>query len=264
MNSYEYIRALRGNGHTWHDIARRVNVKYGEIGTKNYIRSRYRQEHRNIIHNNILTYYGVKVLPRHKTILVIGDTHFPYECDNFVYRILKIRDLVNPDIVIHIGDVFEYFNPAAQYPTFKLFKKEFPILRVCIGNHDVKPFYKDSESFVPFSKYWNVPNWDFAQSYVTYDKSIVILHGFNTGNDNPTLEYSKEIETSVVMGHTHSATLGMYNIESNNNISGKFALNVGASVNSKKLNKLNNKRYEYLPAITCGVITNGQPQLIRL
>ena len=49
-----------------------------------------------------------------KSILILSDTHFPYQIPYYFEWIKKIKEKVNPTMVLHIGDLAD-FHAISQH-----------------------------------------------------------------------------------------------------------------------------------------------------
>ena len=60
-----------------------------------------------------------------KRLLILSDTHFPYQHSNYFEWIKKIKEKVNPTQIIHIGDLVDFHQHfsawvhSAELPNIK-------------------------------------------------------------------------------------------------------------------------------------------------
>ena len=91
-----------------------------------------------------------------KRLLILSDTHFPYQHPNYFEWIKKIKDKINPTGILHIGDLVDFhsisFHPhSPELPNIKFeikdaikcikkLRKLFPVpINLLWGNHDILP-----------------------------------------------------------------------------------------------------------------------------
>ena len=121
-------------------------------------------------------------MPNKNNVLVIGDTHIPFEKEGYLDFCKATKKRFNCTTVIHIGDLvdnhacsYHEHDPNGQSPSdemklarekLKDWFKAFPKVRVCKGNHDVLIARKaityglPREVLRPFDEIWKLPkNW---------------------------------------------------------------------------------------------------------
>jgi hypothetical protein len=138
-----------------------------------------------------------------------------------------IRDKYKCDIAVHHGDVFDEHavspthtpEPDApgphqeydeSYQLVQKWKKKFPELFVCYGNHDLRSYRAAAQAkliekrLVPFAKLWDTPGWKWAFEWV-FD-GILFTHMTNNGGLTPAFNAMRMRAMSVVMGHYHTCS----------------------------------------------------------
>jgi predicted phosphodiesterase len=206
-------------------------------------------------------------------ILVIGDTHYPFMREGYLEHLMKCRKDYNCGTIIHIGDVvdnayssFHETNPDGhsagdelEYAVDQLqtMYKEFPKVKVCLGNHDLIINRKAFSSGL--SKRWikgledvlEVPGWNFDIEHVEHN--VLFTHGTGTSGQNAAYNKALNRRMSVVQGHLHSESNIRYNVSKNDII---YGMQVGCGVDDRKY------AFDYAKAnprkfiISCGVILN--------
>lgn len=214
---------------------------------------------------------SIKVDPGN--ILIIGDTHYPFMRDGYLEHLLKSKRDYNCGTIIHIGDVvdnayssFHETNPDGHsagdeleyaIEQLKVMYKEFPKVKVCLGNHDQIINRKAFSSGL--SKRWikgldevlEVPGWNFDMEHVEY--GVLFTHGTGTSGQNAAYNKALNRRMSVVQGHLHSESSIRYNVSKNDII---YGMQVGCGVDDRKY------AFDYAKAnprkfiISCGVILN--------
>lgn len=184
-------------------------------------------------------------------ILIIGDTHYPFERDGYLEHCLKIQRDYNLGTIIHIGDVvdnayssFHETNPDGHsagdelsYAVEKLksMHKAFPKAKVCLGNHDL--IINRKAFSAGLSKRWvkgmdevlEVPGWSFDIEHVVH--GVMFTHGTGTSGQNAAYNRALNLRMPVVQGHLHSECNLRYNVSKNDII---YGMQVGCGVDDRK------------------------------
>lgn len=206
-------------------------------------------------------------------ILVIGDTHYPFQREGYLEHLLKCRTDYSCGTIIHIGDVidnayssFHETNPDGHSAGDELefaaeqlqeMYKHFPKVKVCLGNHDLIINRKAFSSGL--SKRWikgldevlNVSGWEFDIEHVV--NGVLFTHGTGTSGQNAAYNKALNRRMSVVQGHLHSEANIRYNVSKSDII---FGMQVGCGVDDRKY------AFDYAKAnprkfiISCGVVLN--------
>jgi hypothetical protein len=147
----------------------------------------------------------------------------------------------------------------------KLWQQAFPVMKVCIGNHDSLPARKIqtaglvAKTFTGYASYYETPQWEWAREFIvpafhhhlwfrhSWAKSVMAKGG--TGG------------YSTICGHTHTESGFRWSQFPNHS---SFSLYVGCGINAKS------PAFEYgrdngnQPVISCATIIDGEPQVHRL
>lgn len=229
-------------------------------------------------HKNISRTTTGREIPKSKNILVIGDTHLPYEKDGYLDFCIEQYDKWNCDTVVHIGDLIDShatsrhpsmpdaYSPGdeLQYTIRKLrsWYRAFPDMKVCIGNHDIRSYKIASEYGVAskwmkgFADVLEVPNWQFEESFEI--NNILYTHGTGTTGQNAAHMRALNLGQSVVMGHLHTESSIIYHQVANQTI---FGMIVGCGVDEKSYGMNYAKNFPRKSIISCGVVLVDQPIL---
>jgi metallophosphoesterase superfamily enzyme len=212
-------------------------------------------------------------LTRKGGLLIIGDLHAPFVRNGYLEFCKSIRDKYNCDEIIFIGDIidnhyssFHDTDPDGHggakelelaKSEIKMWYKEFPKAKVCLGNHDLIPDRKRfnaniTKSWIrPISDVLETKNWVFAESFVIDD--ILYTHG----TARKARQRAKNDLTSVVQGHYHAESYIDFYVGQNYKI---FAMQIGCGIDDKAYAMAYGKNYPK-NHINCGVIINGMPIL---
>ena len=209
-------------------------------------------------------------------VLVIGDTHFPFIKEGYLDHCKRIRDKYQCETILFIGDIldshfssFHDVDPDGHSAAEELrlakiqvaeFYKEFPIAKVCLGNHDIIPNRKAfsaglSKSWVkPIGEVLDTPNWEYADEFVIND--VVYTHG--TGRK--ARQRCTQDFTSVVQGHYHIESYIEYYANAGKLM---FAMQLGCGVDRKAYAMAYGRNFKK-PQLNCGVVLeNGRYAVIE-
>lgn len=216
-------------------------------------------------------------------MLIISDTHFPYQHPDTIAFLKAIKKKYKPDRVIHIGDEIDghaiSFHPSDPdlaspgdelslaikrlRPLYKL----FPAVDVVESNHGSLVYRKAKVHGIPrsvFKSYREVlgapPDWNWH-----FDLTIKLPNGQSCyichGKSSAPGKLSQSMGMSTIQGHFHERMEIIYWANPNGLY---FDMRVGCLINDKSLaynyNNTNLKR----PLIGTGMILNGQPILIPM
>jgi len=215
-----------------------------------------------------------------KRILVIGDSHIPYEKEGYLEFCKQQYDQFNCDTVIHIGDLIdshstsrhpsvpEAYSPGNEllYTIHKLrdWYNTFPNMKVVIGNHDARVNRIASEAKIAakwlkdYNQVLEVPNWEFSEYYETNE--LLFTHGTGTSGMGAAYKRALNVGKNVIIGHLHSESSIIYHKLPNTTI---FGMIVGCGVDEHSYGMNYAKNAPKKSIISCGLILEGQP-LIRV
>lgn len=206
-----------------------------------------------------------------KTVLVVPDTHFPFECKKSLAKVHAVAKEIQPDLIIQVGDLYDMFSYSKYAKSLSVMapKEESARARVCaekmwtkfradcqkarlvqlVGNHDERPLIKILEKtpenehiafdwFRRFMSFEGVETILDAKQEFIYD-GVCYMHGFRKFG-----EHALYNQMNTVCGHLHRGA-----VQWEQNINGSyFELNAGFLGNKstkafdyrsqKKLNKM--------------------------
>lgn len=211
-------------------------------------------------------------------VLIIGDTHLPYERVGYLEFCIEQYKKWNCDTVIHIGDLIDshatsHHNPVPdayspgdelQYTIAKLkpWYRAFPNMKVCRGNHDQRSYIISAENGIAskwikdFTEVLEVPNWEFEDSFEI--NNIVYLHGTGTSGQNAAHMRALNLGQSVVMGHLHTESSIIHHRVADKVI---FGMIVGCGIDEKAYGMNYAKNFPKKSITSCGIILGDQPIL---
>ena len=212
-------------------------------------------------------------------VLVIGDTHFPFTKDGYLGFLQRLAGSIKPDHIVHIGDVTDQYGTGQYDKSWKYegaaheFKeasvwvqalyKMFPKIRVCRGNHDMRPVrVMTAGNLVPqqrmenFNKVWGTTGWSWKDSH-TIDGVVYTHHG--KGSKYPAVELARHLGKSVVCGHNHTIAGINYAFAAGKQV---FGMSVGCGVDEATHAFEYSSMYKTPAMLFAGVVTDGVPQLV--
>lgn len=232
----------------------------------------------------------------HKSILVISDMHAPYNHKDLLNFYNDLKKLVNPDLVVNIGDEldnhaisFHDSDPDLDSAGVELRKGReflwqlasiFPRVYSVDSNHGSLAYRRQKAHGLPkqlilsyrdiiFShrdEYGSIVNSNLGKEWFWSDYLVVktprglvkFKHGEGTADLRS--DISKE-RMSVVRGHHHSQFNIMY---SASNLDLIFGMTVGCGIDDKLAAFSYNKKTNDRPIIGCGLVLNGVPRLVPM
>lgn len=217
-----------------------------------------------------------------EVVLVIPDTHFPFEHKDMFEFLIAVKEVFEPTKVVHLGDEIDAHalsnyltdpdgmsageeHKAALLKMYKLYDI-FPEVQVCTSNHTNRPFRKAFGAGIPkaflrsYSEILQAPKgWSWHDSIRIDDISYEHGEGFS-GASAATL-IAKGNMRSTVIGHIHSFA-GINYISTPEQL--LFGFNVGCLINNDAYAFAYGKHFKSKPILGCGIIHKGIPQFIPM
>jgi hypothetical protein len=215
-----------------------------------------------------------------KSILIISDTHFPYNHPDTINFLGALKKKYKPDKVVHIGDEidghsisFHASDPDLLSPGDELqtainrlspLYKMFPKVDLVESNHGSLVYRKGKVFGLPrnvFKSYREVLqapkdwHWHFDLTLKTsLGEKVYFCHGKTSAH----AKLSQSMSMSTVQGHFHERFEIIHWANPNGVF---FDMRVGCLIDDDSLafnyNNTNLKR----PIIGCGLIIDGKPKL---
>ena len=215
-------------------------------------------------------------------ILVISDTHAPYQHPDTIKFLAKIKEKYTPDTVIHIGDEVDFqamsFHPsdASLYSAGDELKKAreviwqieelFPKVTVIESNHGSMAYRKalvagiPKEILRPYKTVLGVQKWNWT-GHLTITlpnkQPCYFVHGLTA---NTRMLMQKKM-FSAVQGHYHEKFEIVF---ASNGERLNFGMTVGCLIDDNSMAFAYNRVFANRPIIGCGMIIDSQPKLIPL
>lgn len=168
-------------------------------------------------------------MPDVKSILIIGDCHFPFVCQPTLAFIYFWCDLLKPDVCVQIGDLYDMFS-SSKFPRSRMtfnahdevttgfqmataMWKKIQVLSPGVecyqirGNHDSRPLkrilecYPEGEIFFSIEKYFEfegvINHADYRKELILED--IIFHHGYSSRLG----AHREHNLKNTVVGHSH-------------------------------------------------------------
>jgi predicted phosphodiesterase len=207
-------------------------------------------------------------------ILVIGDTHVPFERPDYLNFCVSIGDRCKCKIIVHVGDLidnhsinYHEHDPDGHSPADEMREADkhlgrwfnaFPELYLCLGNHDrlvsrkSKTFGLPSRALKSFHEIWNFPDgWKEASSWEFY--GVRFTHGTGLSGKNAHIKAAEQNRQSTIIGHTHSTLAVNYLVSERDRI---FGANCGCGIDRKSYAFEYGRELLNKPALGCAVVTD--------
>ncbi len=207
-------------------------------------------------------------------VLVIGDSHLPFEHRDYLNFCCTIRDRCKCTNIVHIGDLvdnhsisYHEHDPDGMSPEdelnetinrLKLWFKEFPNIKLCRGNHDClvdrkgKTAGLPSRVFLPFRDIWGLPK-GWVDEFEFYIDGVRYLHGTGYSGRYGHVQAAIDSRCSTVTGHLHSSCGVEWSANERDRI---FAMGVGCGIDRKLYAHAYGKDFRRKPILAVGVVTD--------
>lgn len=206
-----------------------------------------------------------------KNILIIADTHIPFEHRDYLNFCKRIYRAFKCARVIHIGDLvdnnaisYHEHNPDGWSPEnemkeadkhLKAWYKAFPKVSLCLGNHDRLPDRKGKTVGLPrrcfrsFREMWNlskgwVDDFSFVYDDVCYQHNASGKYGY--------IQAALDNRMNTVTGHGHSAA-GVAWVANEKDLI--FGLGVGCGLDRRRYAFNYGRQYRRKPILGCGLVS---------
>tara|TARA_R110000772_G_scaffold268069_1_gene394043 strand:- start:590 stop:1357 length:768 start_codon:yes stop_codon:yes gene_type:complete len=221
----------------------------------------------NSFENNLINDYRNN---KESRVLVIGDTHFPFDIPQYLDFLKDTYDKYNCNRVVHIGDCVDFHalsyhesdpNGMSAGDELSLAKKHlqryykvFPDMDVMFGNHSRLVSRKAMTSGIPrewiksYAEVFEVPNWKYHTELVI--DNVLYTHGDKSGKARVA---AKRDMISTVTGHYHTDQYVEWFYGKNSAV---FSMAVASGINDKSYG-MSYAAGGKKSAIGCGVVLDG-------
>ena len=213
---------------------------------------------------------------RKSNVLVIADTHFPFEKEGYLEHCLAMFNKYNCNQVVHIGDEVNLrgvsqwekdpdgFSPGTEallaQEKMKIWYKAFPNVKVCIGNHTARPFRMAKSNGIPkkfiksYEEAWEAPRgWQWADSWEI--DGVHYTHGTGFSGANAAVTIATRHRQNTVIGHIHSQAGIQY---SASKIDLVWGMQVGGALDDTSYAAYYAKDQLKKSIIGCGIVLQGK------
>lgn len=228
---------------------------------------------------------GLSIPEMAHRILVIPDIHAPYEHPDTLAFLKAVRDALNPDCVVNLGDMldghalsFHESDPnldsaGAEFEKARVFvgklHKLFPQMLECHSNHGSLIYRRAKAHGIPVQmiktyREMLFPNgggegwsWRYAWRINTLLGTVTFKH---QASGDPLLD-AAHTGTNLVTGHQHGNFDIQYAASSERLY---YAMRSGCLIDKDSLAFAYGKHTRNKPIIGCSVIVNGIPRLVPM
>jgi len=223
-----------------------------------------------------------KINAKHQSVLIIGDTHIPYEHRDYLDFCKAVSKKYKCTIFTHIGDEIDNHSISYHPSSAELFsagdelkealkiikrwERVFPSLKLCDSNHGSLIFRRFKSEGLPLhylksmQQIYDVKKWSWHDEILlkTLRGDVYLCHG-KTGAYN---KLAREIGCSAVQGHFHGKLEVTY---ANSVFHERFNMFVGCGIDRDSLAFAYGKNNIPQPILGCGVIDEaGNPHAIKM
>jgi hypothetical protein len=214
-----------------------------------------------------------------KNFLLIPDVHLGFEHPKALEFLKSVQALyqIDESCIISLGDMWEHYHlsrwpKGGDYPITpegeielarkrtKEWAKAFPLLKICMGNHDNRMLKAASGALLPSSiikslkDIYQYPNtWEIEECFVANTKSpFLCIHGDGQGVSSTNLANNpKQFGMSVAFGHFHSLASIMH---VSTQTMDAWSFNVGCLIDEPSFVFEYGAKSKHKPVIGCGVV----------
>lgn len=211
-------------------------------------------------------------------ILAIGDSHAPFAHAGALDFLSDLKRRVKPNVIVHIGDVGDQYgwsrhgrdpdSPGQAEEWVKCLAwckklyKLFPVVSVCVGNHDERLVKAAIRAGLPSRVLRGLPEvygsprgWAWRSGYV-YD-SVIYTHGEGFGGPDAATRAARAFGRSCVIGHTHSVGGVRWVCSQYSKV---FGCSTGCLVDPQSFGLAYSRKYAAKPVLGSAVVIDGVPQ----
>ena len=218
-----------------------------------------------------------------RRILILSDTHFPYQKKEYFKWIKKLKATVKPTLTVMIGDLVDFhsisrhthsaelhnikFEVEEAKKNIKQLRRIFPeVMPILWGNHDIRiqqlaensqipnSFMKDINDILDIPDSWGWTWHDKLILTLPNKTKVFFTHHFKSN----VLASAKELGMSFCVGHQHTkASIELFS----HPLALSFAMCVGCSIEPRHEAFKYGKNFIKRPIISCASIVNSVPQL---
>jgi len=208
-------------------------------------------------------------------VFIIGDLHLPFIHKDYLDFCLEIKERCKCGTVVFAGDIadlhsisYHEVDPNGKSPAdemkevdrhLEMWKKAFPVARICRGNHDRLVDRKGRTAGLPervfrqFRDIWQFPN-TWVDDFEFQIDNVRYIHGTAWGGKFPHINAAYDSRQSVVIGHCHSVCGVDYLANSRDCV---FGMSVGCGIDRKSYAMAYGVDFRRKPILGCGVVTDN-------
>ena len=215
-------------------------------------------------------------------VLVFGDIHLPFIREGYIEFVKEVYKKYKCSKVVFMGDLFDLHRTGSRHlpnpnaagakeeydKALKIAKKiykAFPVVKVCVGNHDARYYNGIADKSYPtsmlktYSEWTKSPKgWDWQMRHIV--DGVIYQHGTVYGGEYPHVTATmKNLGRSTIVGHIHTAA-GIHYMASGDVL--PFAAIFGCGMDSNSYAAQYAIEYNKKPIVACGVVIDGKQPIV--
>lgn len=226
--------------------------------------------------------YMKQIDARKKSVLIIPDTHCPYQHQDWLRFLTATQKQYQTKLALHLGDELDNHSLSFHDHDSDLYsagdelnkaiellhelEAMFPKLLLCDSNHGSLAIRRFKKNGIPMKyirtlqEIYGTPGWSWNEDYIikTVSGDIYVCHGKSATYG----KLCKEVGMSSIQGHFH----GKFEITYHHSVTAtRWNMITGCLINRESLAFAYGKNHIPKPILGAGVITDaGLPLLIKM
>lgn len=225
---------------------------------------------------------GKVINAKGKAVLIIGDTHIPYEHKDYLRFCKAVKNKYNCSIYVHVGDEVDNHaisfhasdcdlpsaGPELEKSKIRLggWEEEFPGMDILDSNHGSLAVRRFKFHGIPLSylkplqEVYETPTWSWYEDILILTKAGYV-YGCH-GKSSSETKLADKVGCSAFQGHFHGKLGYKWEVSS---LRDRFNMFVGCGIDRESLAFAYGKNHLPKPALGCGVIDKeGMPHTVKM
>lgn len=215
-------------------------------------------------------------------VLAVPDTHCPFEHQDSIAFLKKVKKIYRPDEIVFLGDEIDAHSlgnydhdPDGHSAGTELekaiehlqaFYELFPSAKICTSNHTSRPYRRAFKFGIPkaflrgYREFLQAPKgWEWSDAWEL--DNIVYEHGEGFTGRSAAIKSAEGNMQSTVIGHIH-AFAGIQFVANSKHLI--YGFNCGCLIDKDAYAFAYGKKIKSKPILGCGIITDGIPVFIPM
>lgn len=214
---------------------------------------------------------------------VFSDIHAPFDHPNYLQFLIDTFKQYDVGQIICLGDLVDnhaisrhqretgakgtYDELDMALDQLKKYIKAFPVVKVCIGNHDTRIIQQAAEVGIgerylkSIHELLELPDtWELNEEYII--DNVLYKHGINCGGADGAINTAIQERMSTCIGHFHANAGIKYSANKRDII---FGMNVGCAIDVTAYSFAYSQHAKYRPTLGLGIVNNsGRAEFIPM